>query len=326
MNVSANTMLRVLLAAGLIASSPVAFAQSYPNRPITMVAGFAAGGAVDTIARVIAKRLSDSVGQSVVVDARPGAGGVLATQQIARGTPDGYTILLAAVGSLAVSPHLVAKIPYDPLRDLAPITMAVVFSNVIVAHPSFPAKTVAELVQLAKAQPGKIAYGTSGIGGTGHLAGALFGLTAGVDLSHVPYKGGAPALQDLLGGQVPLLFATPVSTLPHIKSGKIRAIATTGLTRAAIMPDVPTIAESGYPGFEALNWYAFVAPARTPKEIVARLNREITEILKNPEVQKELHVHGVEAKPSTPEELARFMASELATWGKVVKAANIQAN
>lgn len=319
-------MLRVLFAAALAAHSQLAVAQGYPARPITMVAGFAAGGSVDTVARIVAKKLADSLGQNVLVDNKPGAGGVVATQQVARSTPDGYTILLAAVGSLAISPHLVAKIPYDPLRDLAPITMAVVFSNVIVVHPAFPAKTLAEFVQLAKASPGKITYGSSGIGGAGHLAGEMLGLTAGIDIVHVPYKGGAPAMQDLLGGQIQVIIGTPVTSLPHVKSGKIRALATTGLTRAAIMPDVPTIAESGYPGFEAINWYAYVAPARTPKEVVTRLNRELTQVLSAPDVREQLDQHGVEAKPSTPEELAEFMEREFTTWGKVVRAAKVQAN
>ncbi len=319
-------MLRVFFAAGLAALSQIAFAQGYPARPITMIAGFAAGGSVDTVARIVAKKLAENLGQNVLVDNKPGAGGVVATQQLARSAPDGYTILLATVGSLAVSPHLVAKIPYDPLRDLAPITMAVVFSNVIVVHPSFPAKTLAEFVQLAKASPGKIAYGSSGIGGTGHLAGAMFELTAGIDIVHVAYKGGAPAMQDLLGGQIPVIVGTPVTSLPHIKSGKIRALATTGATRAAILPDVPTVAESGYPGFEAINWYAYVAPAGTPKDIIARLNRELARVLKAPDLREQLDQHGVEAKPGTPEELAKFMESELATWGRVVKAAKIQAN
>ena len=319
-------MLRVLFVAVLAAFSHAAFAQTYPARPITMVAGFAAGGSVDTVARIVAKRLGDSLGQNVLVDNKAGAGGVLATQQIVRSAPDGYTILLAAVGSLAVSPHLVPNIGYDPLRDLAPITMAVVFPNVIVVHPSLPAKTLVEFVQLAKASPGKIAYGSSGIGGIGHLAGAMFALTAGIDIVHVAYKGGAPAMQDLLGGQIPAIVGTPVTSLPHIKSGKIRALATTGSTRARIMPDVPTVAESGYPGFEAINWYAYVAPARTPTEIIARLNRELAAVLNAPEVREQLDQHGVEAKPGTPGELAKYMESELAAWGGVVKAAKIQAN
>jgi len=319
-------LVRVLIAAVIVALPQITLAQAYPARTITVVAGFAPGGAVDTVARIVAKKLSENVGQSVVVENRAGAGGVVATQQVVRAAPDGYTILLGAVGSLAVSPHLVKKIGYDPLRDLAPITLAVVFSNVIVAGASFPANTLAEFVQLAKASPGKIAYGSSGIGGTGHLAGELFAQVAGIDITHVPYKGGAPAMQDLLGGQIPVVFGTPVTTLPHIKTGKIRALATTGLTRAAIMPDVPTVAESGYPGFEALNWYAYVAPAGTPKDVIARLNREIIAVLDSPDVRKQLEHHGVEAKPSTPEELAKFMESELATWGRVVKAAKIQTN
>jgi tripartite-type tricarboxylate transporter receptor subunit TctC len=319
-------MLRSLVAATLAALSHVAFAQSYPAKPITMLAGFAAGGSVDTVARIVAKRLADGLGQNVVVDNKAGAGGVVATQQLARSAPDGYTILLAAMGSLAVSPHLVPNIGYDPLRDLAPITMAVAFPNVIVVHPSLPARTLADFVQLAKASPGKITYGTSGIGGTGHLAGEMFALTAGIDIVHVAYKGGAPAMQDLLGGQIPAVVGTPITSLPHIKSGKIRALATTGATRARIMPDVPTVAESGYPGFEAINWYAYVAPARTPPEIIARLNREIGAVLNAPEVREQLDQHGVEARPGSSAELAKYMASELSAWGKVVKAAKIQVN
>ena len=319
-------MHRTLLAAALAAFSHVALAQGYPAKPITMVAGFAAGGSVDTVARIVAKRLGDSLGQNVLVDNKAGAGGVVATQQIVRSSPDGYTILLAAVGSLAISPHLVPNIGYDPLRDLAPITMAVSFPNVIVVHPSLPAKTLAEFVKLAKASPGKITYGSSGIGGIGHLAGEMFALTAGIDVVHVAYKGGAPAMQDLLGGQIPAIVGTPITSLPHIKSGKIRALATTGATRARIMPDVPTVAESGYPGFEAINWYAYVAPARTPPEIVARLNRELGAVLNAPEVREQLDQHGVEARPGTSAELAKYIASELAAWGKVVKAAKIQVN
>jgi tripartite-type tricarboxylate transporter receptor subunit TctC len=317
---------RLLLAAVLAAAPLLAAAQTYPTRPITIVAGFAAGGSVDTIARIVAKKLAENLGQNVVVDNKAGAGGVVATQQVARAAPDGYTILLGAVGSLAVSPHFIPKIGYDPLRDLAPITMAVVFSNVIIVHPSFPAQNLAEFVRLAKASPGKIAYGSSGIGGIGHLTGELFAQTAGIEITHVAYKGGAPAMQDLLGGQIPVIFGTPVSSLPHLKAGKIRALATTGATRAAILPDVPTVAESGYPGFEAINWYAFVAPARTPPEIIARLNRELNAVLNAPDVREQFDVHGVEAKPGTPDALTKFMASELATWGRVVKSARIQPN
>ncbi len=256
---------RQLVAAALgLALGHGAFAQTYPTRPIGMVVGFAPGGGTDTVARIVAQKVGASMGQSVLVENKPGAGGNVATDQVARSAPDGYTILLGSVGSLAVAPHLIAKLPYDPLRDLAPITMAVEFANVLVVQPSV-ASTLAEFVKLAKDKPGTLTYGSSGIGGAGHLAGELLRLMAGIDIVHVPYKGGGPAMQGMLGGQVSAIFATPVTAGPHVKAGKIRAIATTGATRSASMPDVPTIAESGYPGYEATNWYAFLAPAGTPE-------------------------------------------------------------
>ncbi len=320
-------MIRVLIAAFLAALAPSAFAQgAYPNRTINMVVGFAPGGGTDTVARIVAKKVGDSVGQTVIVENKAGAGGTVAVHQVAKSPPDGYTIVLANVGSLAVAPYLIAKLPYDPLRDLAPITMAVEFPNVLVVQPSMPAKTLAEFVQLAKASPGTIGYGSSGIGGIGHLAGALLGIVADIDIVHVPYKGGGPAMQDLLGGQIPAMIATPPTALPHVKAGKIRALATTGAARAALMPDVPTVAESGYPGYEATNWYAYLAPAGTPKDVLARLHRELVEALNAPDVREQLDRQGIEAKPGTPEELTKTMERELATWGKVVKTAKIQAN
>ncbi len=320
-------MIRVLIAAFLAALAPSAFAQgAYPNRTINMVVGFAPGGGTDTVARIVAKKVGDAVGQTVIVENKAGAGGTVAVHQVAKSAPDGYTIVLANVGSLAVAPYLIAKLPYDPLRDLAPITMAVEFPNVLVVQPSMPAKTLAEFVQLAKASPGTIGYGSSGIGGIGHLAGALLGIVANIDIVHVPYKGGGPAMQDLLGGQIPAMIATPPTALPHVKAGKIRALATTGAARAALMPDVPTVAESGYPGYEATNWYAYLAPAGTPKDVLARLHRELVEALNAPDVREQLDRQGIEAKPGTPEELTKYMERELATWGKVVKTAKIQAN
>jgi tripartite-type tricarboxylate transporter receptor subunit TctC len=262
----------------------------------------------------------------VVVENKPGAGGNVATGDVARSAPDGYTILLGSVGSLAVAPHLVAKLPYDPLRDLAPITMAVEFANVLVVQPSLQTNTLAEFVKLAKEKPGTVTYGSSGIGGAGHLAGELLRLMAAIDIVHVPYKGGGPAMQGMLGGQVSAIFATPVTAGPHIRAGKIRAIATTGAARSAYLPDVPTIAESGYPGYEATNWYAFLAPAATPKPVLERLHRELAQVLKAPDVRESLDKQGMEAKPGTPEELAKYMAREYATWGRVVKEAKIQAN
>jgi tripartite-type tricarboxylate transporter receptor subunit TctC len=320
-------MIRALFTAALAALTQVTLAQGqYPSRPITMVVGFAPGGGTDTVARIVAKKLGDSVGQNVIVENKAGAGGTVATHHVARSAPDGYTLLLGNVGALAVAPHIIAKLPYDPLRDLAPITMAVEFPNVIVVQPTLPAATLAEFVQLAKAKPGTIVYGSSGIGGAGHLAGELLKIVADIDIVHVPYKGGGPAMQDMLGGQIPSMIATPVTALPHVKAGKIRALATTGAARAALMPDIPTVAESGYPGYEATNWYAYLAPARTPKEIVARLNRELVQVLAAPDVREQLDKQGVEAKSGTPEALATYMERELATWGRVVKTANIQAN
>jgi tripartite-type tricarboxylate transporter receptor subunit TctC len=204
--------------------------------------------------------------------------------------------------------------------------MAVEFPNVIVVNSTLPVKTLAEFVEAAKAKPGTIGYGSSGVGGIGHLAGALLALTAGIDIVHVPYKGGGPAMQDLLGGQIPAMVATPVTALPHVKSGKIHPLATTGAARAEMMPDVPTVAESGYPGYEATNWYAYYAPAGTPKDVLARLHKEIVDALNAPDVREQLKRQGVEAKPGTPEALTKYMERELATWGRVVKAAKIQAN
>ena len=318
---------RFLAVAAALLLAQNAFAQSaYPSRSITMVVGFAPGGGTDTVARIVAKKVGEAVGQTVIVENKAGAGGTVAVHQVAKSAPDGYTIVLANVGSLTVAPYLIAKLPYDPLRDLAPITMAVEFPNVLVVQPSMPAKTLAEFVQLAKASPGKIGYGSSGIGGIGHLAGALLGIVADIDIVHVPYKGGGPAMQDLLGGQIPAMIATPPTALPHVKAGKIRALATTGAARAALMPDVPTVAESGFPGYEATNWYAYLAPAGTPKDVLERLQRELVQALNAPDVREQLDRQGMEAKPGTPEELAKYMERELATWGRVVKAAKIQAN
>jgi len=321
-------MVRQLVAAalGMALAHGAAAQATYPTRTITMVVGFAPGGGTDTVARIVAQKVGASVGHSVVVENKPGAGGNVATGDVARSAPDGYTILLGSVGSLAVAPHLIAKLPYDPLRDLAPITMAVVFANVLVVQPSLPANTLAEFVKLAKEKPGTITYGSSGIGGAGHLAGELLKIMAQIDIVHVPYKGGGPAMRGMLGGEIQAIFATPVSSGAQIKAGKVRAIATTGATRSAYLPDVPTIAESGYPGYEATNWYAYMAPAGTPKEIVARLHRELVQALTAPDVRGQLDKQGIEAMPGTPEELAKYIEREHATWGRVVKEAKIQAN
>jgi tripartite-type tricarboxylate transporter receptor subunit TctC len=297
---------------------------SFPSKPVTMVVGFEPGGGTDTVARIVAKTMGENLGQQVLVENRAGAGGNIAVDYVAKSAPDGYAIVLANVGALAVNPHMI-KTPYDPLRDLAPITMAVVFANVLVVQPSLAVSSLADYVKLAREKPATVTYASSGIGGAGHLAGELLKMMAQIDIVHVPYKGGGPAMQGFLGGQVASFFATPVSSIAQIKAGKARPIATTGARRAALLPEVPTVAEAGYPGYEALNWYAYLGSARMPKDLVDRLNRELVKALGAPEVQAAFDKQGVEAQPGTPEELARYIAREYQTWGKVVKEAGIKA-
>jgi tripartite-type tricarboxylate transporter receptor subunit TctC len=296
----------------------------FPGKPVTMVVGFEPGGGTDTVARIVAKTLAENLGQQVVVENRAGAGGNIAVDYVAKAAPDGYTLVLANVGALAVNPHIL-KTPYDPLRDLTPITMAVVFANVLVVQPALAVNSLADYVKLAREKPDTITYASSGIGGAGHLAGELLKRVAHIDIVHVPYKGGGPAMQGFLGAQVDSFFATPVSSIAQIKAGKARPIATTGAKRAALLPNVPTVAESGYPGYEALNWYAYLGPARMPKELVDRLNRELVKVLGTSEVVALLDKQGVEPQPGTPEELARYIEREYQTWGKVVKEAGIKA-
>jgi tripartite-type tricarboxylate transporter receptor subunit TctC len=320
-------MRRLLLTAAALLFAGAAAAQSdFPTRTITMLVGFAPGGATDTAARIIAKKLAENIGQSVVVENKAGAGGNIAHQAVATAPPDGYTILLGSVGPLAVSPHLIAKLPYDPLKDLAPLTMAVNFPNVLVVHAGVPAKTLAEYIALAKAKPGSLDYASTGVGSASHLAGELFNQRAGVDIVHIPYKGGGPAMTDLLGGRVGAYYSTHSTAGPHIETGKLRAIAVTGLKRSPFLPNVPTIAESGFPGFEASNWYAFVTSSKVPAPILERLNRELVKALNAPEVREQLAKHFLEPSPCTREELAAYIKSEYDNWGRVVKKAGITAN
>ena len=313
-----------LAAVAALAFAAGAFAQGFPAKPITTVVGFEPGGGTDTTARIIAPALGELLGQQVVVENRASAGGDIAVDYVAKASPDGYTLVLANVGALAVNPHIL-KTPYDPLKDLAPISMAVVFPNVLVVQPSLPVKSVQDFVKLAKEQPGKLTYASSGIGGAGHLAGELLKVMAKIDIVHVPYKGGGPAMQGFLGGQVDSFFATPVSSISQIKSGRAHAIATTGAKRDALMGDVPTVAEAGYPGYEALNWYGYLAPAKTPKEVVERLARDIGKALADPKVVDALAKTGVEPQPMTPDQFGKYIAREYQTWGKVVKDAHIKA-
>jgi len=315
--------MKTLLVAIVASFASAALAQ-YPNKAITTVVGFAPGGGTDTVSRIVAKTLGEQLGQQVLTDNRAGAGGNIATDFVVRSAPDGYTLYLANVGAIAVNPHLL-PLQYDPLKDLAPITMAVIFPNLVVVQPTVPANNLVEFVKLAKANPGKYTYGSSGIGGAGHLAGELLKMMAHIDLTHVPFKGGGPAMQAMLGGQIHSYFATPVAAGPHVKAGKVKALATTGPKRDPFMAEVPTVAESGYPGYQATNWYGYYAPAKTPKEILERLNKELVKALNSTEVKELFAKQGLEAAPGTPEELAKFSKAESDTWGKVVKQAGIKA-
>ena len=296
---------------------------NYPNKPVTIVVGFEPGGGTDTTARILQKPLGDLLGQQVIVENRAGAGGNIAVDYVAKSAPDGYMLVLANVGALTVNPHIM-KTPYDPLKDLTPLSMAAVFANVLVVQPSLNVKTVADYLKLARSRQEGVTYASSGIGGAGHLAGELLKSVAKANLVHVPYKGGGPAMQGFLGGQVDSFFATPISSISQIRSGKAIAIATTGSKRAALMPDVPTIAESGFPGYEALNWYGFLGPAKMPKGLVERLNHDLVKALANPQAVAAMNKTGVEPKSSSAAEFGKYIQSEYRTWGKVVKQAGIK--
>ncbi len=307
----------------LSASSHAQTTSDFPNRPVKLLVGFAPGGGTDITARILSKKLAEQLRQQVVVENRAGGGGVVAMELVANAPADGYTILLGAVGPFAVTPHM-QKVAYDIERDFAPISMAVVFPNVVVVHASVPAQSLADYLRLARDPAARISFGSSGIGGAGHLAGELLNFMAGTEIPHIAYKGGGPAMTDLLGGQIAAVMASLPSALPHIKTGRIRALATTGAERARDLPQTPTIAESGFPGYEAVNWYAFVAPARTPAAVLQRLHQEIVATLKAPEVLEQLVVHGLEPRPGSPEQLAATLRREYEVWGKVVRSARIR--
>jgi len=315
--------MRAVVALAAMAVAGAVGAQNFPSRPVTLTVGFAPGGGTDTAARIIAQKLSENIGQPVVVENKAGAGGNIAAQHIAGAPPDGYTIHLTSVGPMAVAPHLIKDLPYDPKRDIAPITMGVVFPNVMIVYTGLPATTLSEFVALAKEKPGKLTYGSSGVGGAGHLAGELFKERAGINVLHVPYKGGGPAMTDLIGGRIDMYIGVPSTVATQVDAGKARALATTGATRTAMMPSVPTVAESGYPGFEAINWYAFVAPGKTPNELLDFWNRELKKVLSDPSVKADLAKHGLDPAPGTRDELAQYIEREGEKWGKVVREAKI---
>ncbi len=319
-----KTVTNALLLAVVIICSASASAQ-YPARPIRLVVPFPAGGPTDIVARTVSQKLSDSLGQPVVIDNRGGAGGVIGTELVVKSPADGHTLLLGTISGLAVAMSLYPSRGYDTLRDLAPITHGVMVTNILVVHPSLPVRSVKELLALARAKPGTLNYASSGSGTITNLAGELFKNLARVDIVHVPFKGGAPALTALLSGEVSMNFENSLIVVPHIKSGKVRALAVTGAQRSRSVPDLPTITEAGLPGYGASGWYGFVAPAATPKDIVTRLAGEFNRILKQPDVVERLSSQGAEPVGGTPEQFGAFIRDEINKWAKLVKSANMKA-
>jgi len=326
----AHPAARILMASAiaLLSITPAAAAQAargYPERPIRLLIAQAPGGNADIIARALADGLAERLGQSIVADNRPGASGIIATETTVRAAPDGYTILLVP-SSFGVNPAVTRKLPYDQLRDLAPITLVASAPNVLVVGPALPIKSVADLVKAAKANPGKLTYGSSGNLGSPHLAGELFELMTGTDMVHVPYKGAATAMVDLIGGRISLSFASLPSAISHIRGGRLTAIAVTSEKRFPLTPDLPTVSESGLPGFETTAWQGLVAPAKTPAAIIQRLNAEAVQVLNQPVMRERLTQNGAVAVGSTPEELWAFARAQIEKWAKVIKAAGITPN
>lgn len=314
----------VLLSVLMVPCAAGAADPAYPTKPVRLIVPSPAGGGMENLARTVGMGLTEKWGHQIVVDTRPGAAGIVGTDIAARAAPDGYTLLLAWVAPLAINPGLYRKLPYDVERDFQPVMLVATTPNILVVSPSVPAKSVREVIDLAKSKPGQLTYASSGIGGSSHLAGEFFSSMAGVRMLHVPYKGTPPALVDLIGGRVQMIFAAESAALPHIRSGKIRALGVTTKNRSPNLPDVPAIAES-LPGFEVETWYGLVAPARTSKAVVEKLNAEIAAYLKQPRVRQQLSSQGFEVVASTSGEFSTFMKSELAKWRKVIKEAGIRA-
>ncbi|MBX3665928.1 MAG: tripartite tricarboxylate transporter substrate binding protein [Burkholderiales bacterium] len=318
----------ISLIAGAVAATMVLPAQAAsaaaewkPTKPIRMLVGFAPGGGTDTTARAMGNKLSELLGQQVIIDNRPGASGNIATEIAANSAPDGYTVLMGTIAALAINPALYKKLGFDPLKDVTPVTQAVDSTNILVVHPSVPAKSVAELVTLGKSKP--LNGGSSGVGGAGHLALELFNLQTGTKIVHVPYKGGGPSIIDLVAGNIHLIFATAASAVPHIKAGKLRALGVTTAKRSALVPELPTINEAGVKGFDANNWYGILVPAKTPRNIINRLNKDAIAVLNMPDVKKILFASGLDAAPTTPEQFGAYIKSEKEKWEKVIKAAGL---
>jgi tripartite-type tricarboxylate transporter receptor subunit TctC len=294
-------------------------ADTFPSKPVRIIVPFTPGGSTDILARAIGQKLAEAWGQPVVIENKPGAGGNVGVDLVAKSAPDGTTIVMGHIGTFAANPALYKQLPYDPVKDFAPITLVAMVPNVLVVGPAVQSRTLGELIAHAKANPGKLDYGSGGNGSAAHLATEYFKMRTGVAIQHVPYKGTGPAVADLLGGQIGLMITGALPLMPHIKSGKLRALAVASPKRLAILPDVPTIAESGYPGFAAMQWYGLFAPAATPKDIVAKINRDAVKALRDPGVAERLMSEGAEPVGDTPAEFGAFVKSEIELWGKVIR-------
>ena len=301
-----------------------AHAQTWPSKPVRIVVPFAPGGAVDVTGRTIAQALSARLGQQVVVENRGGAGGNIGVEAVAKSPPDGYTLVMATAGQISINPHMYSKLPFDPVKDLVPISQAGQAINALCVHPSLPARSVKEFIALAKAQPGKLNFATGGIGASDHIATELFMSMTGVKMVHVPYKGGAPAMVDLLGGNVDLGFSTVATAIGPIKAGRLRTLGVTSGRRFELLPDVPTIAEAGVPGYESVAWYGLFAPAGTPADVVKKLNADTVAVLQMPDVRRRLTESGVLPTSSSPDAFASYIAKETARWGKLIRANGIK--
>lgn len=314
----------LLCALTLAALCSAALAQPYPAKAVRMVVGYPPGGPTDVLARIVAQKLTESWNQQVLVDNRPGASGMIGAELTVRAAPDGYTLLMVPV-TFAVTPSLFAKMTYDPVKDLAPVAQVAAAPFILVVHPTLPVKTVKDLIALARSRPGQLNYASASAGGMPHLAGELFNTMTGVKMTHIPYKGAAPATTDLLSGQVQLMFNNMLSAMPQVKAGRLRAVAVTSTRRSAAVPELPSIAET-VPGYEASGWYAAFAPAATPKELVTRLNADMNRVMKLPDVMQRLAGDGVEAVGTTPEQFGAYLRQEIAKWGKVVQASGAKAD
>jgi len=320
------TSLLFSLVLGAMAGSAAAQSQSgaaddrYPTKPVRMIVPNPAGGGVDIIARLVGNKLSQQLGQSIVVENRPGAGGTIGLGVLAQSPADGYTLGMGVTATLAIAPSLYRRLPYDPLKDFEPITLIATLPLILVVHPSLPVKSVRDLVRLAKSRPGQIDYSSGGNGTPPHLAAELFKTQAGVKFTHVPYKGGPPAVNAAVSGEISLMFANALPALPHIKAGRLRALAVTSSKRASAFPEIPTIAEAGVSRYDAVQWYGVIAPAAVPRVIIDRLNREIREVIKITEVRAPLLAEGAEFSDTTPQQFRQFIAAEMAKWGNVVQA------